>query len=105
MRSGSAEECDKYVHVNNTQNSLFSYGSRLFFYIVTLWLENWFRQMGRSSLAGYLPFENSNDLVMDFASKEIIPLVKDIPIIFGINATDPTKDLDVYIDKIKEKGF
>lgn len=64
-----------------------------------------FRQMGRSSLAGYLPFENSNDMVMDFASKEIIPLVKDIPIIFGINATDPTKDMDAYIDKIKEKGF
>lgn len=64
-----------------------------------------FRQMGRSSMAGFLPFCNSNDMVMDFASKEIIPLVKDIPIIFGINATDPTKDMDSYIDKIINMGF
>jgi predicted TIM-barrel enzyme/AraC-like DNA-binding protein len=64
-----------------------------------------FRQMGRSSLAGFLPFCNSNDMVMDFASKEIIPLVKDIPIIFGFNATDPTKNIESYIDKIKDIGF
>ncbi|EJO5347622.1 phosphoenolpyruvate hydrolase family protein [Clostridium botulinum] len=64
-----------------------------------------FRQMGRSSLAGFLPFYNSNDMVMDFATKEIIPLAKDIPIIFGVNATDPTKDMESYIDEIKNKGF
>ncbi|MGZ9584948.1 phosphoenolpyruvate hydrolase family protein [Paenibacillus marinisediminis] len=64
-----------------------------------------FRQMGRSSLAGFLPFCNSNDMVMDFASREIIPLVKDIPIIFGLNATDPTKNMEAYIREIKDKGF
>lgn len=64
-----------------------------------------FRQMGRSSLAGILPFCNSNDMVMDFASREIIPLVRDIPIIFGINATDPTKDMESYISEIKNRGF
>lgn len=64
-----------------------------------------FRQMGRSSLAGFLPFGNSNDMVMEFASKEIIPLVKDLPIIFGLNATDPTKNMDNYINEIKDMGF
>lgn len=64
-----------------------------------------FRQMGRSSLAGLLPFSNSNDMVMEFASKEVIPLIKDIPVIFGLNATDPTQKLDEYIELIKCKGF
>lgn len=64
-----------------------------------------FRQMGRSSLAGFLPFYNSNDMVMDFAYREILPLVRDIPIIFGVNATDPTKNMESYIDEIKNKGF
>ncbi|MDW8801785.1 phosphoenolpyruvate hydrolase family protein [Clostridium sp. A1-XYC3] len=64
-----------------------------------------FRIMGRSSLAGYLPFCNSNDMVMDFASKEIIPLVKEVPIIFGFNGTDPTIDMEDYIEKIKAMGF
>lgn len=64
-----------------------------------------FRIMGRSSLAAYLPFCNSNDMVMDFASKEIIPLVKEVPIIFGFNGTDPTIDMEDYISKIKAMGF
>lgn len=64
-----------------------------------------FRQMGRSSLAGFLPFCNSNDMVMDFASKEIIPLVRNVPVLFGLNANDPTKQMPSYIMKIKESGF
>ncbi|WP_434796290.1 phosphoenolpyruvate hydrolase family protein [Terrisporobacter vanillatitrophus] len=64
-----------------------------------------FRQMGRGSLASFLPYCNSNDMVMEFGSKEIIPLVKDIPVIFGVNATDPTKNMDTYLDKIIENGF
>lgn len=64
-----------------------------------------FRQMGVSSLAGFLSYENSNKLVMDFAAKELVPIIKKIPIFFGICATDPTIQLDRYIDLIKEKGF
>lgn len=64
-----------------------------------------YRQMGRSSLAGFFPFENSNDMVMDFATKEILPLIEGIPVIFGYNATDPTKDMKQYIEKIRHRGF
>lgn len=64
-----------------------------------------YRQMGVSSLAGFLPYGNSNEIVMDFASKELIPMIKRIPVCFGINATDPTINLVDYIDLIKEKGF
>jgi predicted TIM-barrel enzyme/AraC-like DNA-binding protein len=64
-----------------------------------------FRQMGVGSLAGLLPFANSNQMVMDFGSKEIIPVVKNTPVIFGLCATDPTIDLERFIDKIIENGF
>ncbi len=64
-----------------------------------------FRQMGIGSLAGWMPFSNSNELVMEFGSREIIPIIKNIPVIFGINATDPTINLEEYIDLIKSKGF
>lgn len=64
-----------------------------------------FRLMGVSSLAGFLPYANSNDLVMDFACKEIIPMIKKIPVCFGLCATDPTIELDSYIDLIQKKGF
>lgn len=64
-----------------------------------------FRQMGVSSLAGFLPCANSNEIVMDFAAKELVPMMKHIPVCFGINATDPTINLEDYIDLIREKGF
>lgn len=64
-----------------------------------------FRQMGQSSLAGWLPFANCNEMVSEFGRREIIPIAKDIPVIFGLNATDPTIELDQYIDLISAQGF
>ncbi|WP_426348725.1 phosphoenolpyruvate hydrolase family protein [Alloiococcus sp. CFN-8] len=64
-----------------------------------------FRQMGRGSLAGFLSYCNGNDMVMEFGSKEILPIVKHIPIFFGINASDPTKNTKEYIEEIKDRGF
>lgn len=65
----------------------------------------YFRQMGRSSLAGFLPFENSNETVFNFSSRELLPLLKGIPVIFGLNATDPSIDVSQFIQKIKSGGF
>lgn len=64
-----------------------------------------FRGMGRGSLGGFLPFANSNDMVYDFAIRELMPLVKTFPVIFGINATDPTRDMGEYLDTLKASGF
>ena len=64
-----------------------------------------FRQMGQTSLAGWLSFANSNELVMEFGVREIIPVAKEVPVIFGLNATDPTIDLAQYIDQIALRGF
>lgn len=64
-----------------------------------------FRQMGQSSLAGWLPFANCNQMVKEFGAREIIPIAKDTPVIFGLNATDPTIDLEQYIDLISTLGF
>ncbi len=64
-----------------------------------------FRQTGRASLASYLCYSNSNCIVMDFASRELMPLMPNTPILFGINATDPNINLKKYITRIKNAGF
>lgn len=64
-----------------------------------------FRKMGRSSLASYMCYCNSNEVVMNFATRELMPLVRDTPIFLGINATDPTIKLSEYLIQIKEQGF
>lgn len=64
-----------------------------------------FRQMGRASLGCYLCYSNSNEIVMDFASRELMPLLQDTPILFGLNATDPCLSLPEFILHIKKSGF
>ena len=63
------------------------------------------RQMGRSSLGSFLCYCNSNDLVMNLGTKEILPIISETPVIFGLNANDPTRPLDEYIYEIKRNGF
>lgn len=64
-----------------------------------------FRQMGFSSLAGMLPYENSNRMVLEFGSREVLRVVKNIPVIFGLCASDPTINLSGFIDRIYSMGF
>ena len=64
-----------------------------------------FRSMGRGSLASYFCFGNSNDIVMDLGKRELLPLLPDFPVLFGIFASDPTIDLPDYIAEISEAGF
>lgn len=64
-----------------------------------------FRGMGRGSLGGLLPYANSNDMVYEFGVRELIPLVGDFPVVFGLNATDPTRDMAAYLDEIRQSGF
>ena len=64
-----------------------------------------FRQMGRSSHACYMCYSNSNDIVMDFAVRELLTVIKDKSIIFGYNATDPTKDAREFLKWVHDSGF
>lgn len=65
----------------------------------------WYRQKGRSSLSSYLSYGNSNRIVFDFATRELMPLSMNKPIIFGLHASDPTIVLADYIANIKSAGF
>lgn len=64
-----------------------------------------FRQMGRSSLGAFLPFTNSNEWVLSFAQTEILPIVKKIPVIFGVNAGEPNRNFSEFFQKLKQAGF
>ncbi|GGG03716.1 phosphoenolpyruvate hydrolase family protein [Paenibacillus aceti] len=64
-----------------------------------------FRQMGLGSIAGLMPFANSNEMVLDFGSREILSVVRGRPVIFGLCATDPTIDLPSYLETIERSGF
>lgn len=64
-----------------------------------------YRSMGLSSMAGFMSYTNSNDLVMEYACREILRAAGSVPVFFGYNATDPSKQMYDYIKLIKQRGF
>jgi predicted TIM-barrel enzyme len=63
-----------------------------------------FRMAGRGSLAGLMPFSNANDVVVEMAS-EVLPVVKKTPVIAGVCASDPGRDMGRFLRQLKDLGF
>ncbi|KAK3694176.1 TIM-barrel-protein domain-containing protein [Podospora appendiculata] len=63
-----------------------------------------FRMAGRGSLAGLMPYGNANDVVLDMA-KEVLPVVKQTPVLAGVCATDPFRSIPQFLAQLKQIGF
>lgn len=63
-----------------------------------------FRQNGHSSLCGFMPYENSNQIVFHTTVHEILPITDTIPVITGINAHDSFTNIHELIDLYKSNG-
>ena len=63
-----------------------------------------YRMAGRGSLAGLLSYGDANAIVVEMAS-EVLPVVKDTPVLAGINGTDPFRLMPVFLRQLKEIGF
>lgn len=63
-----------------------------------------YRMAGRGSLAGLMPYGDANGIVVDMAS-EVLPVVKDTPVLAGVCGTDPFRLMPVFIKQLKEMGF
>ncbi len=50
-----------------------------------------FRMAGRGSLSGLLAYGNANDLVIEMG-REVLPIVQNVPVLAGVNGTDPFLD-------------
>lgn len=64
-----------------------------------------YRVMGRSSFASYFCYGNSNEAVMELGRRELFPIIKDKPILFGLFAGDPFIHLYDYMKEIRDNGF
>jgi predicted TIM-barrel enzyme len=56
---------------------------------------------GRGSMTGLLPYGDSNALTLEMA-REIVPVVKNTPVIAGVCGTDPFRDIKVFLRELKE---
>lgn len=63
-----------------------------------------YRMAGRGSLAGLLSYGDANQIVVEMGS-EVLPVVKDTPVLAGVCGTDPFRVMEVYLKGLKEQGF
>jgi predicted TIM-barrel enzyme len=72
--------------------------------LIVIYNSGRYRMAGRGSLAGLLAYGNANDIVVDMA-REVLPVVRDTPVLAGVNGTDPFVDMDVFLTELKRIGF
>jgi predicted TIM-barrel enzyme len=63
-----------------------------------------YRMAGRGSTAGYLPYGDANQIVLDMAG-EVIPMAAGVPVIAGVCGTDPFRMMPVYLDELRRVGY
>jgi predicted TIM-barrel enzyme len=63
-----------------------------------------FRMAGRGSLAGLMPYGDANGIVMEMAN-EVLTVVKNTPVLAGVCATDPFRQMDKFLQAVKDIGF
>ncbi|WP_375540683.1 phosphoenolpyruvate hydrolase family protein [Virgibacillus saliphilus] len=63
-----------------------------------------YRMAGRGSLAGLLSYGDANEIVVEMGS-EVLPVVKDTPVLAGVNGTDPFRVMEVFLEQLKNQGF
>jgi uncharacterized protein (UPF0261 family)/predicted TIM-barrel enzyme len=72
--------------------------------LIVLYNSGRFRMAGRGSLAGLLPFADANAIVVEMAN-EVLPVVKEVPVLAGVCATDPFRRMSYFLKQLESIGF
>jgi len=72
--------------------------------LIVIYNSGRFRMAGRGSLAGCMPYGDANAIVMEMAN-EVLPVVKDTPVLAGVCGTDPFRVMDLFLKQVKGVGF
>ncbi|MGH3258461.1 MAG: phosphoenolpyruvate hydrolase family protein [Streptosporangiaceae bacterium] len=72
--------------------------------LIVLYNSGRYRMAGRGSLAGMLAYGNANDVVLEMA-REVLPVVRQTPVLAGVNGTDPFMHRDNFLGDLIRLGF
>lgn len=72
--------------------------------LIVIYNSGRFRMAGRGSLSGCMPYGDANAIVMEMAN-EVLPVVKDTPVLAGVCGTDPFRRMDVFLKQVIAAGF
>jgi predicted TIM-barrel enzyme len=64
-----------------------------------------YRMMGHGSIAGIMGYGDANATAMEIGEFEVLPVVKEIPVICGVHCTDPRRRMWHWLQQVKAMGF
>jgi predicted TIM-barrel enzyme len=72
--------------------------------LIVIYNSGRFRMAGRGSLAGMMPYGDANQIVVDM-SREVLPIVRNTPVLAGVCGTDPFRVMDVFLTELCRLGL
>lgn len=63
-----------------------------------------YRMAGRGSLSGMMPYGDANAVVMDMAG-EVLTVVERTPVLAGVCASDPFRQMSWFLRQVRDIGF
>jgi predicted TIM-barrel enzyme len=72
--------------------------------LIVIYNSGRFRMAGRSSMSGRMPYGDANAIVVEMAG-EVLPIVKDVPVLAGVCGTDPFRLMPVFLKQLCEMQF
>jgi predicted TIM-barrel enzyme len=72
--------------------------------LIVIYNSGRYRMAGRGSLAGLMAYGNANEIVVEMA-REVLPVVRETPVLAGVNGTDPFMIADHFLRHLADLGF
>jgi predicted TIM-barrel enzyme len=72
--------------------------------LIVIYNSGRYRMAGRGSLAGLMPYGDANAIVVEMAG-EVLPVVRDTPVLAGVCGTDPFRLMPRFLDELAAIGF
>ncbi|CAM3762559.1 TIM-barrel domain-containing protein [Bordetella sputigena] len=72
--------------------------------LIVIYNSGRYRMAGRGSLAGLMAYGNANEVVVEMA-REVLPVVRDTPVLAGVNGTDPFMLVEPFLRQLQALGF
>ncbi len=64
-----------------------------------------YRMMGHGSTCGLMAYGDANAVAMEIGEYEVLPVVREIPVVCGVHATDPRRRMWHWLLQVKDMGF
>ena len=72
--------------------------------LIVIYNSGRYRMAGHGSLSGLMPYGDANAIVVDM-SAEVLPVVKNVPVLAGVCGTDPFRLMELFVEQLKVIGF